>query len=183
MGGPMINYLIRFDYRGGDSLWLGSAEEVNSCASTTNGTVSTRSYVGETITSAYRTGTWTIEPPEDPCLGDGGRRGQNERLVPGEPTSLLVCRPRPDGSVHARYGSEEARTFAALLNSLDTRPTHYGCQGGSGDTFRLMFAYPEGPRASVHIIDGCDPSVASPRLQADLNDSVRTRLARLAPPK
>ncbi|WP_170316988.1 hypothetical protein [Acrocarpospora corrugata] len=53
MGGPMINYLIRFDYPGGKSLWLGSAEEVNSCATTTNGTIKSRSYVGKTITAAY----------------------------------------------------------------------------------------------------------------------------------
>ncbi|GIH23438.1 hypothetical protein Aph01nite_17480 [Acrocarpospora phusangensis] len=183
MGGPMTNYLIRFDYADGDSLWLGSAEEVNSCVSTTNGTVSTRSYVGRSITAAYRTGTWAIEPPEDPCRGAGERRGQNEELVPGEPVSLLVCRQGAVDSVHARYGSGEARTFAALLNSLDTWPTEYGCHGGSGDSFRLMFAYSEGPAASVHITEGCDPSVSSPRLQADVDDAVRTELARLAPPK
>jgi hypothetical protein len=144
------------------------------------------------LTSASAVDTPTARPacPQEYGSGAGGWvpvaadiDGADDVLVPGEPTSLLVCRHSSDGSVQARYGSDEARTFAALLNSLDTWPTHYGCQGGSSDTVGLMFAYPEGPRASVLIIEGCGPSVASPRLQADLNDSVRTRLARLAPPK
>ncbi|MGI5154772.1 hypothetical protein [Microbispora sp. CA-102843] len=58
MGGPMTNYLVRFGYADGSALWVGSAEEVNSCVVTTNGTVRTRSYVGEALTAAYREGTW-----------------------------------------------------------------------------------------------------------------------------
>ncbi|TQS22791.1 hypothetical protein [Microbispora sp. KK1-11] len=40
------------------ALWVGSAEEVNSCVTTTNGTVRTRSYAGKALTAAYREGTW-----------------------------------------------------------------------------------------------------------------------------
>ncbi len=37
----MTNYLVRFAYADGSALWVGSAEEVNSCVTTTNGTVRT----------------------------------------------------------------------------------------------------------------------------------------------
>ncbi|WP_182909758.1 hypothetical protein [Microbispora sp. H13382] len=65
MGGPMTNYLVRFAYADGSALWVGSAEEVNSCVATTNGTVRTRSYVGEALTAAYREGTWRSPWPYD----------------------------------------------------------------------------------------------------------------------
>ncbi|WP_344317418.1 hypothetical protein [Acrocarpospora pleiomorpha] len=183
MGGKMINYLIRFDYPGGEALWVGSAEEVNSCVVTTNGTVSSRSYVGKAITAAHRTGKWKVEPPEDPCLGEGGRRGQDQLMVPEAPVSVLVCRRALGDRRHARaqHGPQEARSLAAALNSLDHWATDGTCRGGSGVSLRLMFGYSEGPRASVHITERCDPPVSSPELQANLDDSVNDLLARLAP--
>ncbi|MEO3859113.1 hypothetical protein [Acrocarpospora sp. B8E8] len=183
MGGRMINYLIRFDYPGGEALWVGSAEEVNSCVATTNGTVSSRSYVGKAITAAHRTGNWKIEPPEHPCLGEGGRRGQDQSMVPEAPVSVLICRNAPRHKRHARaqYGPQEARSLAAALNSVDHWSTGGSCHGGSGDSFRLMFGYSEGPRASVYITERCDPPVSSPELQANLDDSVRDLLVGLAP--
>ncbi|MER5998140.1 hypothetical protein ABT120_06180 [Nonomuraea angiospora] len=60
VGGLATNYLIRFAYPDGQALWVGSAEEVNSCVTTTNGTVVSNSYVGPSITAAYRTGTWAL---------------------------------------------------------------------------------------------------------------------------
>jgi hypothetical protein len=63
MGGPMTNYLVRFAYADGSALWVGSAEEANSCVTTTNGTVRTRSYVGKALTTAYREGTWRMRRP------------------------------------------------------------------------------------------------------------------------
>ncbi|MFC7590447.1 hypothetical protein ACFQYP_47180 [Nonomuraea antimicrobica] len=41
VGGKMTNYLVRFAYPDGQALWVGTAEEPNSCVTTTNGTVNT----------------------------------------------------------------------------------------------------------------------------------------------
>ncbi|MGS2640100.1 hypothetical protein [Streptosporangium sp. LJ11] len=186
-GGAMTNYLIRFAYPRGEALWVGSAEEVNSCVTTTNGTVGSRSYVGRDITTAYRTGTWSPARPDDPCHGFPGRRGQNERMVPGEPVSVLVCgqasydRPSP----RLEHGGPTAEALAATLNSLDTRPSENVCRGGGGaqgDTLLLLFGYPEGPPAAVRVLTDCDPGVNNGLLQANLDANARDQVKRLAPP-
>ncbi|WP_155357301.1 hypothetical protein [Acrocarpospora macrocephala] len=185
MGGPMTNYLIRFDYPGGFALWVGTAEEVNACVVTTNGTAGSRSYVGRSITAAYRTGAWKLIRPEDPCQGDGGRRGQGEHMVPGEPASVVVCRSASGTKPAAmrEHGAAEARSLAAALNAQDSWPTDHGCQGGSGLSYRLMFRYADGPPASVHLIVGCDPPIGNPLLQGDLDDVAYRHVLRLAPPE
>ncbi|WP_329424167.1 hypothetical protein OG339_27660 [Streptosporangium sp. NBC_01495] len=187
-GGAMTNYLIRFAYPRGEALWVGSAEEVNSCVTTTNGTVGTRSYVGRDITVAYRTGTWSPVRPDDPCHGPTGRRGQNERMVPGEPVSVLVCgQPTSyDGrSPRLEHGRQTAEALAATLNSLDTWTSEKVCRrtGGTRDgDLRVLFGYPDGPPADVRVSPSCDPGVDNGLLQADLGETVRDQVARLAPP-
>ncbi|MBE3015535.1 hypothetical protein IL992_41190 [Microbispora sp. NEAU-D428] len=186
VGGPMTNYLVRFAYADGSALWVGSAEEVNSCAGTTNGTVRTRSYVGKALTTAYREGTWRLPRPEDPCRGGGDRRGQGERTVPGEPEWVLVCLDGGEKWPPRReHGAAAARELAAALNDLDTVPSEHGCQGGGPEAdyrdYRLVFGYAEGPPAGVHILYGCTPGVDNGMLQADVDDDVRRLMARLAP--
>ncbi|TDD48880.1 hypothetical protein E1286_14815 [Nonomuraea terrae] len=90
-GGLPTNYLLRFAYPDGRALWVGSAEEPNSCVTTTNGTAETPAYIGPGLAAAYREGVWRLPQRADPCAGVPGRRGQGESLVPGEPVEVLVC--------------------------------------------------------------------------------------------
>ncbi|MEU4538331.1 hypothetical protein AB0G15_26130 [Streptosporangium sp. NPDC023825] len=186
-GGATTNYLIRFAYPRGETLWVGSAEEVNSCVTTTNGTVGSRSHVGPDITAAYRTGVWNPARPDDPCHGFPGRRGQDERMVPGEPVSVLVCGQAPyDGrSPRLEHGGPTAEALAATLNSLDTRPIEKVCragEGAQGDALLLLFGYREGPPAAVRVLTACDPGVDNGLLQANLDANARDQVTRLAPP-
>ncbi|PZG22336.1 hypothetical protein C1J01_03890 [Nonomuraea aridisoli] len=190
MGGQMTNYLIRFAYPDGQALWVGSAEEVNSCVTTTNGTIVSDSYVGPGITAAYRTGTWRLPQPEDPCDPATGRRGQDAEIVPDEPITVLVCRDEPGGTSTPRpsrgleHGEQQARELAADLNSLDTEPggnTCRGVGGGRGEMLTLHFGYEEGPPAWVRIIPHCRPSVSNGVLAGNLDDALLGRIGRLAP--
>ncbi|AWS46992.1 hypothetical protein [Streptosporangium sp. 'caverna'] len=190
MGGPMTNYLIRFAYPGGEALWVGSAEEVNSCVRTTNGTADSRSYIGPSLTTAYRTGTWKLSRPDDPCTGrTTGRRGQDERMVPEGPVSVLVCGEIASSdkrSPRLEHGRQVATALAETLNSPDTRPSENICHqiaGVDDRTLRLLFAYADGPPADVQISMGCKPGINNGLLQADLDDPVRDEVTRLAPPK
>ncbi|MGC5014991.1 hypothetical protein ACLQ2R_29870 [Streptosporangium sp. DT93] len=187
VGGPMTNYLIRFAYPDGRALWMGSAEEVNRCVRTTNGTAGSNSYVGSAITTAYRDGIWRPVPPEDPCRGPGDRRGQDELMVPGRPGRLTVCREatysRPP--YRKRHNRDIARVLAATLNSLDTVPSENTCKGLGATSergIRLIFDYPQGPAAVVDISTNCAPAINNGLLQADLDASVRDQILRLAPP-
>ncbi|MGW0590098.1 hypothetical protein [Streptosporangium sp. NPDC002607] len=186
MGGPMTNYLIRFAYPDGRALWVGSAEEVNHCVRTTNGTAGSNSYAGPAITTAYKDGIWQPAPPDDPCRGPGDRRGQDELMVPGRPGRLTVCRDatyvRPP--YRKRHGRDIARALAATLNSLDTVPSQNTCQGLGGANergIRLIFDYPQGPAAAVTISMNCVPAINNGLLQADLDDRARDQILRLAP--
>jgi hypothetical protein len=187
MGGPMTNYLIRFAYADGRSLWVGSAEEVNHCAMTTNGTASSRTYVGDRITAAYRKGTWKSAGGKDLCATWMERRGQNARMVPDDPTSVLVCRLDPQGGQARRteYGTDVAGPLAAALNALDTRPSDNSCQqtegADPGVVLRLVFGYADGPPTAVMVQASCKPSVDNGLLQADADDRLRREAARLAP--
>ncbi|GIH65955.1 hypothetical protein [Microbispora siamensis] len=186
VGGPMTNYLVRFAYGDGSALWVGSAEEVNSCVATTNGTVRTRSYVGEALTTAYREGTWRLPRPEDPCRAAHDRRGQQDSMVPGDPRWVLVCSGGNEKWPPRReHGAAAARGLAAALNDLDTVPSDRTCRGRGAsavrDDYRLVFGYAEGPPAGVHILYGCTPSVDNGMLQADADDDVRRLMAGLAP--
>ncbi|GII85413.1 hypothetical protein Ssi03_34030 [Sphaerisporangium siamense] len=187
MGGPMTNYLVRFAYPDGRALWVGSAEEVNHCVRTTNGTAVSHAYLGPAITTAYRNGVWRPVPPDDPCRGPGNRRGQENTVVPGRPGRVTVCRDavynRPP--YRRRHGRDVARALAAALNSLDTRPSQNGCQGIHGSqerSVRLVFDYPQGPPAAVTIIMSCEPAIDNGLLQAGLTPEIREEVLRLAPP-
>ncbi|MFI6925102.1 hypothetical protein ACIBIZ_34525 [Nonomuraea spiralis] len=191
MGGQTTNYLIRFAYPGGRALWVGSAEEVNSCVTTTNGAVNSNSYVGPGITAAYRTGTWALPKPKDPCAPATGRRGQQEQMVPDGAIKVLVCRngqggsPTPGPSRGLEHGEQQARELAADLNSLDTATGGNTCtevDGRRRETFLLHFGYEEGPPAWVRIHPGCRPSVHNGVLVGDLDDALLGRVGRLAPP-
>ncbi|RCG31792.1 hypothetical protein DQ384_09690 [Sphaerisporangium album] len=186
MGGAMTNYLIRFAYPDGRALWVGSAEEVNHCVRTTNGTATSNSYAGPALTTAYKHGVWRPVPPDDPCRGPGDRRGQDKLMVPGRPGRVTVCREaayvRPP--YRKRHGRDVARSLARTLNSLDTVTSQNSCQG-TGDaeerSIRLIFDYPEGPPAAVSITMNCVPAIDNGLLQAALNDDVRDQILPLAP--
>ncbi|TYB69814.1 hypothetical protein FXF51_06525 [Nonomuraea sp. PA05] len=186
MGGRMTNYLVRFAYSDGGTLWLGGAEEVNSCATITNGTATSDVYLGRGLTAAFRTGTWSLPQPDDPCDESLGRRGQNEQMVPEGAVSMLVCRLTPGQKPGARseHGAREAAALAAALNTPGTRPSTNGCQqaGPVSDSFRLVFRYGEGPAAWVHVMPDCRPGVNNGLLQAELDAPTRDQVARLAPP-
>ncbi|MEU7739059.1 hypothetical protein [Nonomuraea sp. NPDC049158] len=186
-GGPMTNYLIRFAYPGGGGLWVGSAEEVNGCVRTTNGTVQSRSYVGRSLTAAYRTGTWRLVHPDDPCQIPGERRGQDERMVPDEPISVLVCRRATRAGERAPRREHDRRTAGSLaqtLNALDAGDkeilNEVSCD--PADWFDLLFGYAEGPPVRVSIVLGCDHGVDNGFLNAPLDDALRDQIIRLAPP-
>ncbi|MEO3794865.1 hypothetical protein ABGB14_32030 [Nonomuraea sp. B10E15] len=191
VGGQMTNYLIRFAYPDRQALWVGSAEEVNSCVTTTNGTVVSNSYIGPSITAAYRTGTWTLLPPKDPCDPATGRRGQDEQMVPDGAIKVLVCRDKQSGSATphpsdgVQHGQQQARELAAELNSLKAEPGGNTCRetgDGRREMFLLHFGYAEGPPAWVRILSRCRPSVNNGVLVGDLNDALLDRVSRLAPP-
>ncbi|MEV5888003.1 hypothetical protein [Nonomuraea fuscirosea] len=191
VGGLATNYLIRFAYPGGQALWVGSAEEVNSCVTTTNGTVVSNSYIGRSITAAYRTGTWALLQPKDPCDPATGRRGQNEQMVPDGAIKVLVCRDEQSGSPTPRpshgleHGEQQARELAAELNSLQAEPGGNTCRevgGGRQEMFLLHFGYEEGPPAWVRILSRCRPSVNNGVLVGELDDALLDRVRRLASP-
>ncbi|SDJ99947.1 hypothetical protein [Nonomuraea jiangxiensis] len=191
IGGQVTNYLIRFAYPDGQALWVGSAEEINSCVTTTNGTVASDSYIGPSITAAYRTGTWKLLQPKDPCDPTTGRRGQNEQMVPDGAIKVLVCREVSSGNSTPRpshgpeHGEQQARELAAELNSLDAEPGGNTCRevgGGQREMLYLHFGYEEGPSAWVRINPGCRPSVNNGVLVGDLNDALLAQMDRLAPP-
>ncbi|MEU6414204.1 hypothetical protein [Microbispora sp. NPDC046933] len=186
VGGPMTNYLVRFAYPDGSALWVGSAEEVNSCAGTTNGTVGTPSYVGKALTTAYREGTWRMAGPDDPCRAPNDRRGQEDAMVPGEPEWVLVCLDGGEKWPPRReHGAAAARELAAALDDLDTAPSDGMCQGGGPEAddrdYRLVFGYAEGPPAGVQVAYDCTPGVDNRMLQAEVDDDVRRLLTRLTP--
>ncbi|WP_203979856.1 hypothetical protein [Planotetraspora silvatica] len=187
MGGPMTNYLVRFTYADGRSLWVGSAEEVNHCALTTNGTATSSTYVGDRITDAYRKGPATSAREKDPCRTWMARRGQNARMVPDEPTSLVVCRLDPQGgqASRAEYGTDVARPLATMLNALDARKSDNDCRqtedADPGVILRLVFGYADGPPTAVMVQAFCRPSVNNGLLQADGDDRLHQEVTRLAP--
>ncbi|MEV6980363.1 hypothetical protein AB0M95_03765 [Sphaerisporangium sp. NPDC051017] len=189
-GGPMTNFLVRFAYSGGEALWVGGAEEVNSCALATNGTVKVPTYVGGSLGIAYRQGAWRIMEPEDPCKGRlPSRRGQDEFLVPDGAVAVVVCRrdPRDRRPTRAYHRKAEAQALAEALNSSDTWPTEHtfrqvpGARPGE-NAFTLLFRYADGPDAGVRVDLGAEPPVSTIMLQGDLNDDARALLLRLAPP-
>lgn len=191
VGGRATNYLIRFAYPDGQALWVGSAEEVNSCVTTTNGTVVSHSYVGRSIAAAYSTGTWALLQPKDPCDPATGRRGQNEQMVPNGAIKVLICRDEqrgsstPSPSRGLEHGEQQARELAAELNSLDAEPGGNTCRevdDGRREMFVLHFGYAEGPPAWVRILPRCRPSVNNGALVGDLDDALLERVGRLAPP-
>ncbi|MEO3805560.1 hypothetical protein [Nonomuraea sp. B1E8] len=188
VGGPMTNYLVRFAYPDGQALWVGSAEEVNSCVTTTNGTVVSDSYIGRGITAAYRTGTWAPLPPKNRCDPATGRRGQDERMVPDGAIKVLVCRDEQRGGFTPRgleHGEQQARELAAELNSLDPEPGGNTCRevgDGKREMFLLHFGYAEGPPAWVRILPRCRPSANNGLLAGNVDDVLLDRIARLAPP-
>ncbi|MEU6716902.1 hypothetical protein ABZ897_36035 [Nonomuraea sp. NPDC046802] len=191
VGGLATNYLIRFAYPDGQALWVGSAEEVNSCVTTTNGTVVSNSYVGPSITAAFRTGTWALLKPKDACDPATGRRGQNEQMVPDGAIKVLICRDEQSGSPTPRpshgleHGEQQARELAAELNSLDAQPGGNTCKEVGDrrrEMFLLHFGYEEGPPAWVRILSRCQPSVNNGVLAGDLSDALLDRVGRLAPP-
>lgn len=189
VGGQVTNYLIRFAYPDGQALWVGSAEEVNSCVMTTNGTVVSNAYVGPSITAAYHTGTWRLLPPKGPCDPATGRRGQDEQMVPDGAIKVLICRQVPTNSTPSpspgrEYGERQARELAAELNSLDAEPSRSVCEEVGGrrrEVLHLHFGYAEGPPAWVRILPACRPSVDNGMLMSDANVAFLDRIGRLAP--
>ncbi len=186
VGGRMTNYLIRFAYSDGQALWVGSAEEVNRCVTTTNGAIGSRSYIGPSLTAAYRSGTWRLTRPSDPCQVRLGRRGQDEQMVPGNPTTVVICRLGSSSGPPPRveHDATTAYSLAALLNSVDTRPSEHMCQNiaGTDDSkFHLLFHYADGPLANVTILTGCTPAIDNELLQAELDSRIHELLTRLGP--
>ncbi|MFB4280922.1 hypothetical protein ACBJ59_36925 [Nonomuraea sp. MTCD27] len=187
MAGPATNYLVRFAYPDGRGLWLGSAEEVNSCVTTTNGTALSHVYVGDSLTAAYRTGTWRLDQPERPCPGSLGRRGQDARMVPEGPVKVVVCRigRHDEPARRTEYGAKQAHELAAALNSVAAGPSRNAChplRGVGGGRFEVLFGYADGPPASVRVTTACRPSANNGLLEGHLDDTVRDRVAQLAPP-
>ncbi|GAB1822735.1 hypothetical protein HerbRD11066_58990 [Herbidospora sp. RD11066] len=161
VGGRQINYLVRFDYPGGERVWLTTAEEPNRCVSTSNGVFRTPSYIGSAMTATFRTGRWSRLENEDPCWKSAGRRGQERRMVPDRPIGVLVCgKDSKGGNVGRDHGPEVAASLAAELNSIVVH-TRIGvsCQGPSTAHYNLQFRYEEGPGAGVTVLEGCDPSI------------------------
>ncbi|NUW43397.1 hypothetical protein HT134_25165 [Nonomuraea rhodomycinica] len=80
----------------------------------------------------------------------------DERMVPEGPVEVLVCGIDGSGRPPRRleHGTEQARDLAAALNAPAAEP--------GGDTL---------------------PALRNELLPADLDDDVRDRLARLAPPQ
>ncbi|MFD0663608.1 hypothetical protein [Thermocatellispora tengchongensis] len=184
----MTNYLIRFAYPDGDALWIGTAEEPNQCVNTTNGTLTSRSYVGSHVTAAYRTGVWRPVRSEDPLPGDdrppgaGRADGARRTRLGHRVRAARLARRAPSRSEH---GAPAATALAAALNSPPVRRSENMCQGipdAKPREFQLVFGYADGPPALVRVSTGCTPGVDNGLLQAELHDTVRAHLERLAPP-
>ncbi|GAA2855987.1 hypothetical protein GCM10020220_051460 [Nonomuraea rubra] len=83
-------------------------------------------YVGRSLTAAYRTGTWRLDQPGDPCEQPLGRRGQNERMVPEGAVNVLVCRARSNRKAdpRAEHGAREAAELASALRHAGHQAEH-----------------------------------------------------------
>jgi hypothetical protein len=176
-----VTYLLGLGYPDG-ILWVATQTDANRCVDTTNGSFSSPVYIGDQVQAAYEAGGW-VAPPQappvrtsDPCAaGRPGRLGQESVLIPGTPTSALVCEgTRPDQSVATdfRYRSvtvtDAVGGLAAALNALPTRPSRGSCSmtGPAAVEYSVQFRYAAGPPVTVHIAPYCTPAVDNRSLES-----------------
>ena len=183
MGGPTTctaiagrhtPYLIGLRYPSG-VLWVTTAYDVNGCEVTSNGSFTTATYVGNDVDHAFSTGVWVGGIGRDTstdCLAwPTGRLGQDQHLVPPDPTALTICSANGAPSAH-RAVAHVTRSFSSLVRTLDgvaTRPSGHMCDphGDEVVAYELRFDYSQGPAVVVDVAKNCDPRISNDSLDAD----------------
>lgn len=189
----MKSYLLGLTYPTG-SEWVSSTADGGDCTATSNGRFTSQINISAQLAASYRAATWAPIPPHngtghDPCAtGRSGRLGEDERLVPGQPTSILLCAgtsgPRTTTYVSATR-NQGFQPLVDALNALHTRPTTSGCQGdGRQITFyELLAHYQQGPDVLVRIDPHCAPAIDNRSLQSATADTVVPLLEQMLPPR
>jgi hypothetical protein len=176
--GQRTNFLIGLTYPTGTE-WVSSTDDAAECTTTSNGRFTSSLNIGAQVAASYKAATWTPVPPprisrtdHDPCATRrSGRLGEEQRLVPGQPTSIRVCAGtagRTDTSYRTVILSHGFQPVIDALNALSTTPTQSSCQGdGSQATFyELVAEYEHGPDVAVRIDPHCAPAIDNRTLQA-----------------
>ncbi|GAA5051921.1 hypothetical protein GCM10023259_030880 [Thermocatellispora tengchongensis] len=145
------SYLIRLRYGDARVSWIGTADDANQCVPTTNGTLRTWSYIGDTVGSAYQEGRWPSLTPPDECEPGPGRIGQDRQLVPEGSIGLTVCGLSVKAPQRKSHGADTAKKVAAEIDSLRAERFDGACRPGRGSAIRLVFRYAQGPPAAVTV--------------------------------
>lgn len=164
-------FLIGLTY-GTATVWVSAPG--NHCAGATNGVFSTSSNLNRYARLALQSGHWPLDPTgkppaEDSCRAIGvGRFGQQSTMVPGDPTSLVICADDTTRGTVRKSGVTEL--VDALNRAAPTRPSTHECQpqnGAQPHDYRLRFRYPSGPDATVTVSPACRPGIDNNALQVD----------------
>jgi hypothetical protein len=176
--GQRTNFLIGLTYPAGTE-WVSSTDDAAECTTTSNGRFTSSLNIGAQVAASFQAATWTPIPPpritgtdHDPCAARrAGRLGQDQQLVPGQPTSIRLCAAtvgRTDTSYGSATLSHGFQPVLDALNALSTTPTQSSCQGdGSQATFyELLADYDQGPNVAVRIDPHCVPAIDNRTVQA-----------------
>jgi hypothetical protein len=193
--GQQTNYLLGLTYSTGTE-WVSSTDDVSDCTTTSNGRFTSHVNIGAQVAASYRVASWAPIPPphitrtdHDPCATPRpGRLGQEQHLLPGQPTSIRLCAGTIGRSATSYQSATLSRGFQPLidaLNALPTTPTNSQCQGdGSQATFyELLASYSQGPDVLVRIDPHCAPAIDNETLQAANASTVAPLLLQLLPVK
>jgi hypothetical protein len=192
--GEQTNYLLGLTYPTGTQ-WVSSTDDVSDCTTTSNGPFTSQVNIGGQVAASYRSATWAPIPlphltgtDHDPCAARrSGRFGQDQHLLPGQPTSIRLCVGTAGPRATTYRTTLRNRGFQPLVDALDvlrTRPTTSECQGdGQQATFyELLASYAQGPDVLVRIDPHCVPAVDNGTLQAFDARPVVPLLRQLLPP-
>src|SRR5439155_11001269 len=118
--------------------WVSSTDDEGGCTTTSNGRFTSQVNIGAQVAASYRAAAWAPIPPppfntsHDPCMEwRTGRLGQEQQLVPGQPTSMRLCSGtvRSEAAYRSIMLSRGFQPLLDALNALPTKPTQSACQG------------------------------------------------------
>ena len=160
-------YLIGLVYPNG-TLWISAPDD--HCLGSSNGKFTAETHVATTVKSALDTGAWPKPTPPAPCTGTSGRLGQQQQMIPADPTSVTLC--VLNGITTVREGNPtQLHTVTSALNGLPHTPDGgtFKCAAPSYSpavSYTLNFAYAVGPAVTVTIFEPCTPAVHDESLQS-----------------
>jgi hypothetical protein len=187
----LMNYLIALTYPTGTE-WVSSTDDQGGCTTTSNGRFTSPLNIGPYVTAAYRSARWTPIRPHNPSTDNDpctrwpvGRLGQERQLIPGTPTSILVCSSisGSQASLRTTTLSHGYQHLVDALNALPTKPTQSGCQGDGRQSiyYQLLVHYAQRPDVLLNLDPHCTPAIDNGSLQASDASSITPILEQLAP--